>query len=258
MNVLMIGDVVGPQATAWLANRLPALRREHAIDLVIVNAENCAVTEPTPWAGFGMTRALVDLLLEAGADVITSGNHGWDGPDAEAVHSYPRVLRPLNMPPDSPGQGVTILEVAGEPVTIVNLASERGMIEEAVPVYPAWRSVERRGTVVIDFHGDAAWEKMIFATAIDGEAAAVLGTHTHEATEALHILPSGTGFVADVGMTGPTGHPGGFPLAHFAAKYRGDDWRALPPFTLASGPLALGAVLLHIEDGTTRSIIRIR
>ena len=258
MNLLMIGDVVGPQATAWLASRLPTLRREHAIDLVIVNAENCAVTEPTPWAGFGMTRALVDLLLEAGADVITSGNHGWDGPEAEAVHRHPQVLRPLNMPPDTPGRGVTILEVAGKPMTIVNLASERGMIEEALPVYPAWRSVEHCGTVVIDFHGDAAWEKMIFATAIDGEVAAVLGTHTHEATEALHILPRGTGFVADVGMTGPTGHPGGFPLAHFAAKYRGDDWRALPPFTLASGPLALGAVLLHIEDGTTQSIIRIR
>jgi calcineurin-like phosphoesterase len=76
MNVLMIGDVVGPEATAWLAGRLPTLRREHAIDLVVVNAENCAVTASTPWAGFGMTRALVDLLLEAGADVITSGNHG--------------------------------------------------------------------------------------------------------------------------------------------------------------------------------------
>src|ERR671913_1968931 len=103
MNLLMIGDVVGPPATAWLANRLPTLRREHAIDLVIVNAENCAVTEPTPWAGFGMTCALVDLLLEAGADVITSGNHGWDGPEAEAVHPPPPGPPPPNKPPDTPG-----------------------------------------------------------------------------------------------------------------------------------------------------------
>jgi calcineurin-like phosphoesterase len=205
-----------------------------------------------------MTRALVDLLLQAGTDVITSGNHGWDGPEAEAVHGHPRVLRPLNMPPKTIGRGLTTVEVAGEPVTIVNLASERGMIETALPVYPTWQTVERRGAVIVDFHGDATWEKMIFATAIDGEAAAVLGTHTHEATEALHILPGGTGFVADVGMTGPTGHPGGFPLTHFAAKYRGNDTRTLPPFTLATGPLTLGAVLLRIEDSTTRSITRIR
>src|SRR5215217_7710675 len=130
MNLLMVGDVVGPEATSWLAERLPGLRHEHAIDLVVVNAENCAVSVPTPWAGFGMTQALVDLLLGAGADVITSGNHGWDGPDAKAVHSHPRVLRPLNMPPETLGRGVTTLEAAGKPVTIVNLASERGMIEE--------------------------------------------------------------------------------------------------------------------------------
>ena len=128
---------------------------------------------------------------------------------------------------------------------------------QSIP-HGAWRMVEQRGTVVIDFHGDAAWEKMIFATAVDGEAAAVLGTHTHEATEALHILPGGTGFVTDVGMTGPTGYPGGFPLWHFAARYRGDDTRTLPPFTLATGPMALGAVLLSIEDGQTRAITRIR
>jgi calcineurin-like phosphoesterase len=109
----MVGDVVGPESTAWLADRLPTLRHEHAIELVIVNAENCAVTAPTPWAGFRMTQVLVERLLKAGADVITSGNHGWDGPEG------------------------------------------------------------------------------------------------------------GTGFVADVGLTGPTGHPGGFPLAHFAASYRG-------------------------------------
>jgi calcineurin-like phosphoesterase len=99
---------------------------------------------------------------------------------------------------------------------------------------------------------------MIFATAIDGQAAAVLGTHTHEATEELHILPGGTGFVADVGMTGPTGHPGGFPLAHFAAAYRGEDWQTLPPFTVATGPMTLGAVLLRLEEGTTQAIKRIR
>ncbi len=170
-----------------------------------------------------MTQDLVERLFLAGTDVITSGNHGWDGPDAAELHRHPRVLRPLNMPPGTMGQGIVTLEVEGSPVTVVNLASERGMIDGALPVYPVWRATDRAGTTVVDFHGDAAWEKMIFATAIDGEAAAVLGTHTHEATEALHLLPGGTAFVADVGMTGPSGHPGGFPLTHFAARYRGED-----------------------------------
>ncbi len=257
MNALVVGDVVGPDAAAYLANRLPALRRDHDLDLVVANAENCAITAATPWQGFGMTVDLVELLLGSGVDVITSGNHGWDGPEAEAVHRHPRVLRPYNVPVEAPGKGLVSLEVGGEPVTVLNLASERGMIDEALPVHAAWRSAARRGTVIVDFHGDSAWEKMIFATAVDGEAAAVIGTHTHEPTAMLHVLPGGTAFVADVGMTGPTGQPGGFPLAHFAAKYRGADWRALPPFALARGPMTLGAVLLRIERGATREIRRI-
>jgi 2',3'-cyclic-nucleotide 2'-phosphodiesterase len=168
MHVLMVGDVVGPESTAWLADRLPTLRHEHAIELVIVNAENCAVTAPTPWAGFRMTQVLVERLLKAGADAITSGNHGWDGPEVEAVHLFSQVLRPLNMPLGTIGHGTTTVEVAGELVTIGNLASERGMIEKALPVYPAWQTVERRGAVIVDFHSDAAWGKMIFASAIDG------------------------------------------------------------------------------------------
>ena len=98
---------------------------------------------------------------------------------------------------------------------------------------------------------------MIFATAIDGEAAAVLGTHTHEPTHFLHGLPGGTALVADVGMTGPTGAPGGFPLRHFAARMRGEDPRALPPYALAEGPLVLGAVCLAIEDGRCVAIERV-
>ena len=86
MNVLMVGDIVGPDAVAYLAGRLPGLRRAYDVDLVVANAENCAVTAPTPWRGFGMTVGLVERLLENGVDVVTSGNHGWDGPEAEAVH----------------------------------------------------------------------------------------------------------------------------------------------------------------------------
>lgn len=257
MNLLFIGDIVGPAAAAWVAERVPDLRREHAVDLVVANGENATISATTPWEGFGLTLAIVEQLLAGGVDVITSGNHGWDGPEAVAAHAHPRVLRPANVSAGLPGKGGLTLDVGGEAVTVLNLASERGIIDDTTPVYPAWRAADRRGTTIVDFHGDAAWEKMIFATAIDGEAAAVLGTHTHEPTHFLHLLPGGTAFVADVGMTGPTGAPGGFPLRHFATRYRGDDTATLPPFALADGPLVLGAVILTIADGRTTAIRRV-
>ncbi len=257
MNVLAIGDLVGPAAATYLGQRLPDLRREHDLDLVIANAENVAITGDHPNRGFGLTLDLVDLVLAAGVDLITTGNHGWDGPEAATVHRHPRVLRPLNVPDTRPGKGIASLEVAGETVSVVNLASERGMLPDAEPVYPTWRSLRHNGTAIVDFHGDSAWEKMIFAAAIDGEAAAVIGTHTHEPTLNLHLLPGGIAFVADVGMTGPFGFPGGFPLTHFAASYRGESSRDLPPFAVAAGPMVLGAVLLQIEGGKTRAISRI-
>ncbi|HLL97768.1 MAG TPA: YmdB family metallophosphoesterase [Rubrobacteraceae bacterium] len=257
MNVLMVGDIVGPDAVDYLAGRLPELRRIYALDLVVANAENCAITAPTPYRGFGMTVELVERLLESGVDVVTSGNHGWDGPEADAVHRHPRVLRPHNFPEEVMGKGVAILEVEGEPVSVLNLGSPTAAMPNAMPPYDSWLAAELWGTVIVDFHGDSAWEKMEFATAVDGRVAAVLGTHTHEPTINLHVLPRGTALVADVGMTGPSGSPGGFPLDHFAAEMKGEDPTTLPPFELAAGPITLGAVLLRIEGGKTLEIERI-
>lgn len=257
MNVLMVGDIVGPEAVDYLAERLPGLRRDRAVDLVVANAENCAVTAPVPRGGFGMTLELVERLLDSGVDVVTSGNHGWDGPDAEAVHRHPRVLRPHNFPKGVAGKGIATLEAGGERVSVLNLGSPTAAMPGALPPYGSWAGAALEGTVVVDFHGDSAWEKMEFATAVDGMVAAVLGTHTHEPTLNLHVLPGGTALVVDVGMTGPTGSPGGFPLTRFAAEMRGEDTAALPPFELAAGPTALGAVLLRIEDGKAQHIERV-
>ncbi len=260
MNVLMVGDIVGPDAVGYLAGRLPGLRREHSLDLVVANAENCAVTAPTPYKGFGMTVELVERLLEGGVDVVTSGNHGWDGPEADAVHDHPMVLRPFNLPEDVIGKGVLTLEVQSETVTVLNLGSRTGVMPRALPLYESFRAADLRGdlpgAVIVDLHGDSVWEKMEFATAVDGRVAAVLGTHTHEPTVNLHVLPGGTALVVDVGMTGPSGSPGGFPLQHFAAEMKGQDTSSLPPFELADGPMELGAVLLRIEGGKTSHIER--
>jgi calcineurin-like phosphoesterase len=204
-----------------------------------------------------MTVGLVERLLEGGVDMITSGNHGWDGPEAEAVHANPRVLRPLNLPDDLPGKGMLTLEAGGEAVTVVNLGSRTAVMPRALPLYESFASAAPEGAVIVDLHSDSAWEKMEFATAVDGRAAAVLGTHTHEPTLNLHVLPGGTAFVADVGMSGPAGGPGGFPLTHFASEMRGEDPRALPPFELYEGPMILGAVLVSVEDGRASRIARV-
>jgi 2',3'-cyclic-nucleotide 2'-phosphodiesterase len=257
MNVLMIGDIVGPGAVAYVAERLPRLRQVHDVDLVVANAENCAISAPTPWKGFGITVELAERLMDAGVDVITSGNHGWDGPEAEVVHRHPRVLRPHNLPEGVVGKGVATLEVGDEVVSVLNLGSKTAVMPKALPVYESWSAAGLEGTIIVDFHGDSAWEKMEFATAVDGRVAAVLGTHTHKPTTNLYVLAGGTALVVDVGMTGPSGSPGGFPLRHFAVKLKGEDPSSLPPFELATGPMTLGAVWLQIEAGKTRKIERL-
>jgi metallophosphoesterase (TIGR00282 family) len=256
--VLFVGDVVGPEATAYVASRLPELRREHGVDLAVVNAENCAPS------GMGMTVELVELLFEGGADVVTGGNHSWDGPEAAEALEHPRVLRPYNVSEDLPGKGIISTEASGETITILNLAGAAafGATDDApvkaLPVYPAWRNIQPRGTVLVDFHGDHVIEKQIFAYAVDGEATAVLGTHTHEPTLPLHILPGGTALVTDVGMTGPLGGVQGFAHGSFVAglKQEGDPF-ALPLPGPVAGPIALGAVILEMEEGKTRSIERL-
>lgn len=275
MNVLFIGDIVGPEAVSYVAGRLPELRREHDLDLVVANAENCLVSGPQIRQGFGMSVELVDCLFEGGVDVVTSGNHAWDGPEAEAVLSLPRVLRPHNMPEGLPGTGALTLDVGGGHVTILNLMGSSAVPEpepvyrrwlatgasgetaKVSPVYGGWLSAEKADTVIVDFHGLSISEKQAFAFAVEGEAAAVLGTHTHEATVALHLLPGGTALVTDVGMTGKTGGVEGIDPAHWIAGLKGGDAASLPPFELADGPVTLGAVLLRIREGKTERLERV-
>jgi metallophosphoesterase (TIGR00282 family) len=256
MRVLFIGDVVGPEAVRWLAGRLPSLRRRHAVDLVVVNAENAAVTGPCPMDGFGMTEALVGALVDGGVDVVTSGNHAWAGPDADRVLGMPNVLRPLNVPSSWPGRGVLEVEVGGDRVTVTNV-TDASAIAEALPLWPAWEGLSRSGAVLVDLHSGNVNGKLSFAAAVDGSAAAVLGTHTHEPTCDLRVLPGGTAVVADVGMTGPAGGVQGIESAHMAAHARGEACAGLPPFELAPGPIVLGAVLLDVTDGRTHDLQRI-
>jgi 2',3'-cyclic-nucleotide 2'-phosphodiesterase len=259
MIVIFIGDIVGAEATELVARNMPKLRHNHDVDLVIANAENSAPN------GLGTTVKQLESLLEAGVDVLSGGNHSWDSAQAVASLKLPKVLRPANVAADLPGRGVLTVEAAGEAVTVVNLAdgcalhSVNAATGKIIPAYQAWEQVEKSGTVIVDYHGDHVLEKQVFAHAVDGIAAAVFGSHTHEPTMPLHLLPGGTAFIADVGMTGPVGGVQGFdpgPLVR-NLRERGDAFNGPLPGPLREVPITFGAVLVTIEAGKATKVERL-
>ncbi|OLT47576.1 hypothetical protein BJF85_15525 [Saccharomonospora sp. CUA-673] len=267
MTVLAVGDVVGADSAEWLAGRLPALREELGAHFVVVNGENCVVTGPNPMDGFGMTVEVVDRLLDAGVDVITGGNHSWDGPEVEGVLAHPKVVRPWNLE-EARGRGVLTLQNGDRVLTVVNLLSPTAALPgmaapQPRPLWTSWTELaeteELPGAVLIDLHGESPWEKASVATALDGQISALVGTHTHDPTLRGHLLPAGTAYIAELGMTGHLGFTGGgFDPMHFAARLRGEDHMRLPAYELADGPLTLGAVRIEIaSDGTATAIERI-
>ncbi|SFT93809.1 hypothetical protein SAMN04487904_11410 [Actinopolyspora lacussalsi subsp. righensis] len=258
MITLYCGDIVGDQATNRLAESLPDLRRKHGVDLVVANAENSAPN------GLGMGTKQVEQLLDAGVDVITGGNHSWDSEESIESLSLPQVIRPENLSDGVPGRGYVHLEVGDETVTVINLADHCALknVEAAagrfLPAYEGWKTAQKKGEVIVDYHGDHVLEKQIFAHAVDGSATAVFGSHTHEATMPLHVLPSGTAFVTDVGMTGPDHGVQGFDPENLVSnlKSTGDAFSGpLPPVRV--GPIVLGAVLLETHQGRTVRLERI-
>ncbi len=252
--MLFFGDIVGPDAVAHLAERIPQWRSDHAIDLVVANAENAAVSNPYDIArGFGTPAAVVAKLFAAGVDVLTGGNHSWDAPDAARVFEDPRVLRPLNIDSALPGHGVARVLAAGRQVSVVNLITRTAALPHALAAPPlsAFEALEfdPDELVLVDFHAERQLEKRGLAHALDGRVAAVVGTHTHEPTLLAERLPKGTLFVADAGMNGPSGGVLGMAPEGFAAELRGGS---LGAFALATGPFQLGAVLLDFSGAEPR------
>lgn len=256
-RILAIGDVVGEEAAGWLGSLLPNLREQLDLDWIVVNAENCTVTGPSPMNGFGITERVLTMLLDGGVDVITGGNHSWDGPETVAALQHPKVVRPWNVDSDL-GRGHLTLEHGESVLTVVNMLSPTvqlpGMCApQPREIWSSWQALCKQGdlpgVVLVDFHGESTWEKASFAMAVDGEISIVVGTHTHDPTLRGHILPKGTGYVAELGMTGRLGFTGGgFDPAHFVADMKGEELQSLPPFKLATGPLTAGAMLIELND----------
>jgi metallophosphoesterase (TIGR00282 family) len=260
-TILFIGDLVGAVSADYLEAQLPALRARWLPDFIIANAENMALGFAPHSPGMcGMTPELNGRLFALGIDVLTGGNHSWDGAYGRTIHDDPRVLRPLNYGEHAPGRGACIIEKAGVRLGVINLMSRTAMNHVDHPLDAFDRQMTRWAgavdLVVVDFHGESVTEKQTFAFAADGRAAAVLGTHTHVQTNDLRVLPGGTAFVSDVGMTGPGGGIQGYQPELFVNSMR----LRLPdtaPFAFATGAIELGAVVVHTAGGRAASIQRV-
>ncbi len=256
MNILFIGDVVGKPGRRIVTQMLPALRRELEVHLVIANGENSA-------GGFGITRETLDDLVGAGVDVVTGGNHTWHTREIYTLlDSDPRILRPANYPPGTPGRGAGVFRGphAPVPVGVLNLEGRTFMQPLLSPFQVARDEAARlrRETpvILIDMHAEATSEKIALGWHMDGRVSAVVGTHTHVQTADERILPDGTAFITDVGMTGPRDSIIGMGREEVLQKFL----TLLPArFDVASGPVQLNAVVLDVDEetGRTRRIRRL-
>ncbi|MDA2929284.1 TIGR00282 family metallophosphoesterase, partial [Acidobacteria bacterium AH-259-O06] len=201
MKILFVGDVVGRAGRRILRECLPQIKEEHPIEFTIANVENVA-------GGFGITASLGEEILSYGVDVMTSGNHIWD---KKKVFDYfaqqPRLIRPGNYPPGTAGNYQFIGKTRnGCPVAVVNLQGRVFMPITDCPFRLAEREIptlsQKTSVIVIDFHAEATSEKVAFGWFMDGKVSAVIGTHTHVPTADARILPKGTAYISDVGMTG--------------------------------------------------------
>ena len=249
MHILFLGDVVGRAGRDAVVAALPDLRRRLAAELVVVNAENAS-------HGFGLAPDMARAFLAAGADVITLGNHSWDRKEIiPYMEQEPRILRPANFPPGTPGRGAVVVDVPGNRKALVMQVMGRLFMD---PLDDPFRAVQaeiqkhRLGTTihaaVLDIHAEASSEKCAFGHSFDGLVSLVVGTHTHVPTADHQILPGGTAFQSDAGMCGDYDSVIGMQKGGAALRF----WRKMPGEKLApaEGEATLCGVFVETNDAT--------
>jgi metallophosphoesterase (TIGR00282 family) len=256
VKVLFIGDIFGEPGRRALARAVPKLVAQRQIDIVIGNGENAA-------GGFGITPELAEELFDLGLAVITTGNHAWDKKEIlDYFPREPRLLRPANYPSGVPGYGSVVVESAsGEQLGVLQLMGRAYMPTLDCPFQVAKKELavlkKRTIAVIVDMHAEATSEKMAMGHYLDGEVVAVVGTHTHVQTADDQILPKGTAYLTDIGMTGPLHSVIGVKKELAIEKFLTGMPRR---FEVASGPSVFCAVLLELDArlGKALSIERIR
>ncbi|MFC2002646.1 TIGR00282 family metallophosphoesterase [Chloroflexota bacterium] len=245
MLVLAIGDIIGRPGRQAIQKLLPELRQQYGLDLVIANAENAA-------GGLGLTPTTAEELLNAGIDVVTSGNHIWAHKEIiPYLDSGLPILRPLNYPPGVPGKG----HIVNSQAMVVNLMGRAFMGDLDCPFRVMDQLLAEPDTkpavIIVDFHAEATSEKMAMGRYLDGRVSAVLGTHTHVGTIDAQLLPHGTAYVTDIGMTGPMdsiiGDDTGLVLQRFLTR--------IPHrLSVGKGKIMFNAILVRIDDDSGRAI----
>ena len=259
MRILFLGDVVGRPGRVAVMEQLPALRERYALDFVVVNGENAA-------GGFGITEPILNELFDAGADVVTTGNHVFDQREALVfIERHDRLLRPLNFPSGTPGKGAGLFKArTGADVLVINAQGRVFMADLDDPFRAVERELEACGlksgadAILIDFHAEATSEKEALGHFVDGRATAVIGTHTHVPTADEQILNKGTAYISDAGMCGDFDSVLGMdkeePLQRFLTK--------IPTgrFAPSSGEATLCGVAVEVDDrtGLARAIAPLR
>jgi 2',3'-cyclic-nucleotide 2'-phosphodiesterase len=249
MRLLFIGDIVGKAGRRVVADLLPGLRERWALDCVVINAENSA-------GGFGITENILEDLIDAGADAVTLGNHAFDQKDALVfINRQPRLIRPLNFPKGTPGRGAALVRLkSGADVLVVNAMGRVFMTELDCP----FRAIDNELTacplkqgadaILIDFHAEATSEKQALGLFVDGRASVVVGTHTHTPTSDERVLPAGTAYMSDAGMTGDYNSVLGMdseePLNRFLTRIPRER------FEPSNGPGTLSGLAVEIDDKT--------
>lgn len=250
MRLLMIGDVVGKPGRRAVRQNLPELISQMTVDIVVANGENAA-------GGNGITREVAQELFASGVDVITMGNHTWN---QKEIYTYigreGRIIRPANYPPGAPGAGVGVFRAKnGTELGVINLLGRVFMQELDCPFRKADQMVsllsERVGIILVDFHAEASSEKVAMGWYLDGRAAVVCGTHTHVQTADERVLPGGTAYITDVGMTGPRDSVIGVKKELIIDRFV----TAMPRrFEVADGIYQFNAVLVEIDETSHRAV----
>ena len=256
MKIFFIGDIVGSPGRGAVKNLLAGLKKKFAIDFVIANVENAA-------GGSGVTSKVCDELIESGIDVFTSGDHIWKRKDVfQIIDKYPQLLRPANFPPGSPGKGSGIFQTKDNfRIGVINVLGRVFMQSLDCPFRTARREIEQLSKdskiIILDIHAEATSEKIALGWYLDGLVSAIVGTHTHVQTADERILPQGSAYITDVGMSGPLDSVIGRRKEDVLQRFLTN----IPTrFEVASENVQLQGVVIEIEEktGKAKSILRIQ